>query len=184
MGRTTPFNLKCEACLLCEKACPPRAITIESRPTLRFRRRPYFSPTSVAGYYTPRYLRIRRRLCQSAVLAARVTPVTADLEQPVDLGKADEILDRASFDAWDLTALLDELMGAYGGMPLAVASRVVERARRRYERHLRYRRPPVSSSSQRLRPRRCAAHRSGRAWPLGGNPWQVWQHQSRRAQRA
>ena len=28
----TPFNLKCEACLLCEKACPPRCITIEYRP--------------------------------------------------------------------------------------------------------------------------------------------------------
>jgi hypothetical protein len=56
-----------------------------------------------------------------------LTPVTTSLEQPVDLAKADEILDRASFDAWDLTALLDELMAAYGSMPLAVAWRVVER---------------------------------------------------------
>ena len=32
-GQDTPFNLKCEACLLCEKICPPRAITIETRPT-------------------------------------------------------------------------------------------------------------------------------------------------------
>ena len=32
-GQDTPFNLKCEACLLCEKVCPPRAITIEARPT-------------------------------------------------------------------------------------------------------------------------------------------------------
>ena len=31
-GQDTPFNLKCEACLLCEKICPPRAITIEARP--------------------------------------------------------------------------------------------------------------------------------------------------------
>src|SRR6185312_7739039 len=53
-GQDTPFNLKCEACLLCEKICPPRAITIETRPTFRFRRRPYFSETSIAGYYTPR----------------------------------------------------------------------------------------------------------------------------------
>ena len=27
-GLGAEFNLKCEACLLCEKACPPRAITI------------------------------------------------------------------------------------------------------------------------------------------------------------
>ena len=70
-GQATPFNLKCEACLLCEKACPPRAITIESRPTLRFRRRPYFSPTSVAGYYTPRISEYAVELCQPAVFAAR-----------------------------------------------------------------------------------------------------------------
>ncbi len=51
----TPFNLKCEACLLCEKVCPPRAITIDARPTYRFRRRPYFSQTAIAGFYTPRF---------------------------------------------------------------------------------------------------------------------------------
>ena len=55
-GQDTPFNLKCESCLLCENICPPRAIAIETRPTLRFRHRPYFAPTSVAGYYTPRVL--------------------------------------------------------------------------------------------------------------------------------
>src|SRR5713101_3165843 len=31
-GLHTDYNLKCEACLLCEKACPPRAITIEYEP--------------------------------------------------------------------------------------------------------------------------------------------------------
>jgi ferredoxin len=126
-GQATPFNLKCEACLLCEKACPPRAITIESRPTLRFRRRPYFSPTSVAGYYTPRISEYAVNYANRPFSPPVLTPVTTELEQPVDLAKADEILDRAPFDAWDLTALLDELMDAYDGMPLAVAWRVVER---------------------------------------------------------
>src|SRR5947209_10816124 len=34
-GLKTEYNLKCEACLLCEKACPPRAITIEYEPLHR-----------------------------------------------------------------------------------------------------------------------------------------------------
>ena len=49
-GQDTPFNLKCEACLLCEKICPPRAITIEARPTLRFRRRPYFQEQELPAF--------------------------------------------------------------------------------------------------------------------------------------
>lgn len=126
-GQDTPFNLKCEACLLCEKACPPRAITIEARPTLRFRRRPYFSPTSVAGYYTPRVSEYAVNYYNKPQSPPVLTPVNLTLETPVDLTQADEILDRASLDAWDLTALLDELMAVYGGMPLAVAWRVVER---------------------------------------------------------
>ena len=52
-GQDTPFNLKCEACLLCEKICPPRAITIEARPTSASGGAPILG-ASVAGYYTPR----------------------------------------------------------------------------------------------------------------------------------
>jgi ferredoxin len=126
-GQDTPFNLKCEACLLCEKICPPRAITIEARPTLRWRRRPYFSPTAVAGYYTPRISEYAVDYPDKPLSPPVLTPVVPELEQSVDLAKADTILDRASLEAWDLTPLLDELMKAYGGMPLAVAWRVVER---------------------------------------------------------
>jgi ferredoxin len=126
-GQDTPFNLKCEACLLCEKICPPRAITIEARPTLRFRRRPYFSPTSVAGYYTPRVSEYAVDYPNKPLSPPVLTPVVPELEAPVDLSIVDAILDRASLDAWDLTALLDELMQAYNGMPLSVAWRVVER---------------------------------------------------------
>lgn len=126
-GQDTPFNLKCEACLLCEKACPPRAITIETRPTFRFRHRPYFSPTSVAGYYTPRVSEYAVKYADKPLSPPVLTPVTPDLEAPVDLGKADRILERASLDAWELTAVLDELMDTYDGMPISVAWRVVER---------------------------------------------------------
>jgi ferredoxin len=123
----TPFNLKCEACLLCEKVCPPRAITIEARPTYRFRRRPYFSPTSIAGYYTPRFSEYAVSYSGRNIAAPNLTPVASRLEAPVDLAQAETILDHASLDAWDLTQTLDELMAAYGGMPLQVAWRVVER---------------------------------------------------------
>ncbi len=126
-GQDTPFNLKCEACLLCEKICPPRAITIEARPTLRWRRRPYFSPTSVAGYYTPRMSEYATDYPDKPLSPPVLTPVVPELERSVDLAKADAILDRASLETWELTPLLDELMKAYDGMPLAVAWRVVER---------------------------------------------------------
>jgi ferredoxin len=123
----TPFNLKCEACLLCEKVCPPRAITIDFRPTYRFRRRPYFSPTSIAGYYTARMSEYAVDYPNKPVPDPTRTPTKASLEQPADLTRADEILDESSLDAWDLTETLDRLMEAYGGMPLQVAWRVVER---------------------------------------------------------
>ena len=126
-GQDTPFNLKCEACLLCEKICPPRAITIEARPTLRFRRRPYFSETSVAGFYTPRMSEYAVDYPNRPFSAPVLSPVNLDLEEPVDLAQAEAILDKASLEAWDLTAMLNELMRVYGCMPLAVAWRVVER---------------------------------------------------------
>jgi ferredoxin len=126
-GEDTPFNLKCEACLLCEKICPPRAITIEARPTLRFRRRPYFSETSVAGYYTPRVSEYAVNYPNRPFSPPVETPVALDLEEPVDLAPADALLDRASLEAWDLTQMLNELMAIYGCMPMAVAWRVVER---------------------------------------------------------
>ena len=41
-GLQTEFNLKCESCLLCEKACPPRAITIEYEPMDAWKVRPWW----------------------------------------------------------------------------------------------------------------------------------------------
>ena len=126
-AQDTPFNLKCEACLLCEKVCPPRAITIDARPTYRFRRRPYFSAPSIAGSYTPRISEYAVEYPNKPRSAPVQTPTKASLEHPMDLTQADAILDEASLDAWDLTETLDTLMEAYGGMPLQVAWRVVER---------------------------------------------------------
>jgi hypothetical protein len=56
-----------------------------------------------------------------------MAPVAMDLEEPVDLTRADQILDNASMEAWDLTSVINELMLAYGCLPQAVAWRLVER---------------------------------------------------------
>ncbi len=125
-GQDTPLNLRCEACLLCEKICPPRAITIEYRPTLRFRQRPYFSPRARAGYYTPRISEYATDYAHHPRAAVVMTPTTVALEQPVDLARVDEILARSSLEAHDLTAVLNQVMLAYDGLPLAVARRIVE----------------------------------------------------------
>jgi ferredoxin len=125
-GQDTPFNLKCEACLLCEKACPPRAITIEYRPTLRFRRRPYFSEKGRAGYYTPRISEYATNYAHRPLAAVVQTPTKVELEDPTGLEKVDAILAQASLEARDLTDVLNQVMQAYDGLPLAVAKRIVE----------------------------------------------------------
>jgi ferredoxin len=123
----TPFNLKCEACLLCEKACPPRCITIEYRPTHRFRRRHYFADTAVAGFYAPRLSDYAVAYPNKPLSPPVETPTRVDLEAPVDLSLVDGILDRASLDAHDLTTIVNQVMDVYGSLPLSVASRIVER---------------------------------------------------------
>src|SRR5438270_13039849 len=84
-GQDTPFNLKCESCLLCEKACPPRAITIEFRPTHRFRKRPYFSEKGRAGFYTPRISEYAVNYPDRPQAAVVLTPTQVELEQDSDL---------------------------------------------------------------------------------------------------
>jgi ferredoxin len=123
----TPFNLKCEACLLCEKACPPRCITIEYRPTQRFRKRNYFSDQAVAGFYAPRMSEYAVDYPNRPFSPPVETPTRVDLEAPVDLSIVDGILDRASLEAHDLTTIINEVMDAYGSLPLAAAQRIVER---------------------------------------------------------
>lgn len=123
----TPFNLKCEACLLCEKACPPRCISIEYRPTQRFRHRRYFAETAVAGYYTPRMSEYAVEYPNRPISPPVETPTRVDLEASADLSKVDAILDGASLEAHDLTGIINEVMRAYGSLPLAAANRIVER---------------------------------------------------------
>src|SRR6184192_2362931 len=79
---------KCESCLMCEKACPPRAISISYTFRNGFRKRPPLAPR--ASYY-------RIRMVQTAPYGARrpmstaVTTIPAEDER-VDLGPVRRII--------------------------------------------------------------------------------------------
>ena len=144
-GLKTEFNLKCEACLLCEKACPPRAITIEYEPMHRWKERPYFksyiregaekfttrkipaaSGASKAGYYTPRISGYAVDYYDKPVPPCVSMPVKDDLEPEIDLSPVDELLEIWSYEAGALPALLDKIMDIYGYLPLQAAKRIVQ----------------------------------------------------------
>jgi ferredoxin len=144
-GLGTEFNLKCEACLLCEKACPPRAITIEYEPMDRWKVRPWFKSfvregadkytsykippatgASKAGYYTQRISEYAVDYPHKPVSPCMETPVKDYLEPQIDMSKVDALLETWSYEASELPALLDAVMDAYGYLPLAAAKRIVQ----------------------------------------------------------
>src|SRR2546427_12847103 len=79
-GLQTDFNLKCEACLLCEQACPPRAITIDYEPMHSWKGRPRFKTYIREGAeeFTPRKLESPTRASKQAFYAPRIS------QQPVE----------------------------------------------------------------------------------------------------
>jgi ferredoxin len=144
-GLDTEYNLKCESCLLCEKACPPRAITIEYEPMDRFKTRPWFqsyvrdgaekytthsippaSGASKAGYYATRMSEYAVEYHNKPVAPCVAMPVRDDLEPEIDLSKVDELLETWSDEAGAMPSLLDAIMDIYGYMPLQAAKRVVQ----------------------------------------------------------
>jgi len=144
-GLGTEYNLKCEACLLCEKACPPRAITIEYEPLYRWKERPWFqssiregaekytshpippaSGASKAGFYSPRISEYAVEYHGKPVAPCVAMPVKDYLEPAVDLSKVDELLETWPEEAGALPALLDVVMDMYGYLPLQAAKRIVQ----------------------------------------------------------
>jgi ferredoxin len=144
-GVGTEFNLKCEACLLCEKACPPRAITIEYEPLHEWKDRPWFKSyiregaekftprklapatgASRAGFYKTRISEYAVDYFNKPVTPAVAMPVKDDLEPATDLDRVDELLTTWSQEAGALPALLDAIMDYYGYLPLKAAKRVVQ----------------------------------------------------------
>src|SRR5437016_983401 len=123
-GLQTEFNLKCESCLLCEKACPPRAITIEYEPMHRWKERPWFQSylrdgadthtshkippatgASKGGFYTTRISQYAIDYHNRPVAPCVAMPVKDHLEPEIDLGKVDTLLETWPQDAGSLPAL-------------------------------------------------------------------------------
>ncbi len=144
-GLKTDYNLKCESCLLCEKACPPRAITIEYEPMHRWKVRPWFvsyvrdgaenfgtrkmppaTGTSKAGYYAQRISEYATEYHNKPVAPCVAMPVKDYLEPEIDLSKVDDLLENWSQEAGALSSLLDAVMDIYGYLPLQAAKRIVQ----------------------------------------------------------
>src|SRR6266849_6596207 len=102
---------KCESCLMCEKACPPRAISISYTFRNGFRKRPLLAPR--ASYY-------RIRMIAAAPYGARrplsnaVTTVPAEEEQALDLAPLERILAASPAGDDRMTRVLYATHEAYG----------------------------------------------------------------------
>ncbi len=112
---------KCESCLMCEKACPPRAISISHKFRHGFRKRPPLAPR--AAYY-------RIRMVSAAPygdrrpLSTAVTTVPAEDEQWIDLAPMRRILTETPHGADRLTRVLYATHEAYGYLPWSAAELV------------------------------------------------------------
>jgi len=111
---------KCESCLMCEKACPPRAISISYSFRNGFRKRPPLAPR--ASYY-------RIRMVQTAPYGDRrpmstaVTTIPAE-EEELDLEPMRRILRETPESADRLTRVLYAANAAYGYLPWGAAELV------------------------------------------------------------
>ncbi len=109
---------KCESCLMCEKACPPRAISISYKFRHGFRKRPPLAPR--ASYY-------RIRMVQTAPYGHRrpmstaVTTIPAEEEDELDLRPARRVLEETPAGAGRLTRVLYATNAAYGYLPWRAA---------------------------------------------------------------
>jgi ferredoxin len=109
---------KCESCLMCEKACPPRAISISYRFRDGFRKRPPLALRS--SYY-------RIRMVQTAPYGDRrpmstaVTTIPAEEEERIDLEPVRQILAETPAGADRLTRVLYATNAAYGYLPWRAA---------------------------------------------------------------
>lgn len=114
--------LRCEACLLCEKACPPRAIIIEHSQRDFFRRRPLFRPRTFGGFYAP-------RMALTAPYEGKIVPSAVDAagdEASPDLVEIDQLLARAGLEEGDAMAMLKAIQETFGYVPQAAAKRASE----------------------------------------------------------
>lgn len=112
---------KCESCLMCEKACPPRAISISYTFRNGFRKRPLLAPR--ATYY-------RIRMVQTAPYGDRrpmsgaVVTIPAEEERELDLAPMERILAEEPAGRDRMTRVLYRTHEAYGYLPWTAAERI------------------------------------------------------------
>jgi ferredoxin len=112
---------KCESCLMCEKACPPRAISISYNFKNGFRRRPLLAPR--ASYY-------RIRMVQTAPYGDRrpmstaVVTVPAEEERGLDLDAVKKIIEAEAPGRDRMTRVLYRTNASYGYLPWSAAERI------------------------------------------------------------
>src|SRR5262249_1183136 len=112
---------KCESCLMCEKACPPRAISISYTFRNGFRKRPPIAPRAS-------YSRIRMVAAapygDRRPLSTVVTTVPAEEEQALDLAPMKRILAETPRTADRLHRVLYQALKTYGYLPWTAAELV------------------------------------------------------------
>lgn len=124
-------TLKCEACRLCEKVCPPRAITIEyrQRDAFRpFRRRPAFRPNTISGFYRPRMVASVQDYTQPRPMSPVVQVPQGDSTAPeAALARLNAILASPREDE-GLVPVLEDVQAAFGYLPRWALERVADEA--------------------------------------------------------
>src|SRR5213083_957952 len=114
---------KCESCLMCEKACPPRAISISYTFKNGFRKRPPLAPR--ASYYRIRMVQTApygpRRPMSTAVTTIPAEEERIDLE-PVRrvMRETGESADRLTRVLYTTASLLANFRGAPEGQGTAI----------------------------------------------------------------
>src|SRR3989454_1029740 len=115
---------RCESCLMCEKACPPRAISISYRFRHGFRRRPPIAPR--AAYY-------RIRMVAAAPYGERrpLSTAVVTIPEEQDAGRFDpanvrRILRETPAGEGRLIAVLRRTCDAYGYLPWAAGQIIAE----------------------------------------------------------
>lgn len=124
-------NFKCEACRMCEKACPPRAITIEysQRDEFRpFRRRPLFREKTISGFYRPRMVASVQDYEQARPMSFVVqVPKGENGTSEAELARLNAILTSPREDE-GLMPVLEDVQAAFGYLPRWALERVAEEA--------------------------------------------------------
>jgi ferredoxin len=112
---------KCESCLMCEKACPPRAISISYKFRNGFRKRPPIAPR--ASYYRIRMV-AAAPYGERRPLSTAVTTVPAEEERGLDLAPMRRILAETPTGADRLHRVLYQTHLAYRYLPWTAAELV------------------------------------------------------------